>query len=88
MQPYWSRMRNSSFMGNDWIPKSSPYGPPFTCYSWSVAFLQQSDGLFKDYIDTFLKIKQESSGFPEECDTEEKKQQHIFWTGGCSYGQK
>ena len=40
-------------------------------------FPQQSDELFKDYIDTFLKIKQESNGFLEGCDTEEKKQQYI-----------
>ena len=40
-------------------------------------FPQQSDELFKDYIDTFLKIKQESSGFPEGCDTEEKKQEYM-----------
>ena len=39
-------------------------------------FPQQSDERFKDYIDTFLKIKQESSGFPEGCDTE-KKQQYV-----------
>ena len=40
-------------------------------------FPQQSDELFKDYIDTFLKIKQEWSGFPEGCDTEEKRQEYI-----------
>lgn len=29
--------------------------------------------LFKDYIRTFLKIKVETSGWPRECDSEEKK---------------
>ncbi|CAB3997155.1 DNA polymerase [Paramuricea clavata] len=40
-------------------------------------FPEHTDGLFKDYIDTFLKIKQEASGFPLECDTDEKKGQYI-----------
>ena len=31
-------------------------------------FLRQSNKVFSDYMDTFLKIKQESSGFPEGCD--------------------
>ncbi|CAB4015323.1 DNA polymerase [Paramuricea clavata] len=40
-------------------------------------FPEHTDGLFKDYIDTFLKIKQEASGFPPECDTDEKKGKYI-----------
>lgn len=40
-------------------------------------FPQQSDGLFKDYIDTFLKIKQEASGYPKDRVTEEQKQQYV-----------
>ena len=38
-------------------------------------FPETSDALFKDYVDTFLKIKQESSGYPKNCTTEEQKQQ-------------
>jgi len=34
-------------------------------------------GLFTPYIDHFLKIKQESSGWPEWCTTAEKKKQYI-----------
>lgn len=34
-------------------------------------------GLFKDYIDAFLKIKQQASGWPEWCTTEELKHQYI-----------
>ena len=34
-------------------------------------------GLFKEYIDTFLKVKQQSSGFPEWCMSEELKMQYI-----------
>ena len=40
-------------------------------------FPDHTDGLFKDYVDTFLKIKQEPSGFPPDCDTDEKKAQYI-----------
>lgn len=34
-------------------------------------------GLFKNYIDAFLKIKQQASGWPEWCTTEELKHQYI-----------
>ena len=34
-------------------------------------------GLFAEYVNTFLKYKQESSGWPDWCDTDEKKQQYI-----------
>ena len=34
-------------------------------------------GLFADYVNTFLKYKQESSGWPDWCVTEEQKQQYI-----------
>lgn len=40
-------------------------------------FPETSDGLFKEYIDTFLKIKQEASGYPKECVTEEQKQYYV-----------
>ena len=34
-------------------------------------------GLFADYINTFLKLKQEASGWPKWCDTKEKKIQYV-----------
>jgi hypothetical protein len=40
-------------------------------------FPETSDKRFKDYIDTFLKIKQEASGYPKDCVTEEQKQQYV-----------
>lgn len=40
-------------------------------------FSQKPSTLFRGYIDTFLKIKQEASGWPDWCDAEEKKQQYI-----------
>ena len=40
-------------------------------------FPESSDRLFKEYVDTFLKIKQESSGYPKNCTTEEQRQQYV-----------
>ncbi|XP_028411614.1 uncharacterized protein LOC114534373 [Dendronephthya gigantea] len=40
-------------------------------------FPQQSDELFKDYINTFLKIKQEASGYPKNCTTEEQRRLYV-----------
>ena len=38
---------------------------------------ETSDELFKEYVDTFLKIKQEASGYPKDCVTDEQKQRYI-----------
>ena len=40
-------------------------------------FLQKSDTLFKEYIDTFAKIKLEASGYPKDCVTDEQKQWYV-----------
>ncbi|CAB3991126.1 DNA polymerase, partial [Paramuricea clavata] len=40
-------------------------------------FPETSDDLFKDYIDTFLKIKQEASGYPKDSVTEEQKRHYV-----------
>ena len=40
-------------------------------------FPQTSSKLFRGYIDTFLKIKQEASGWPSWCATEQQKKQYI-----------
>ena len=40
-------------------------------------FPEHTDELFKDYVNTFLKIKQEASGYPKECVTDEQKQRYI-----------
>ena len=37
----------------------------------------KSGGLWTDYINTFLKLKQESSGYPDYCNTDDKKQKYI-----------
>ena len=40
-------------------------------------FEEQSDDLFRQYIDTFLKLKQENSGWPDWCVKEEDRQRYI-----------
>ena len=40
-------------------------------------FPEKSFHLFRGYIDTFLKIKQEASGWPSWCQTEDQKKQYI-----------
>ncbi|XP_054718605.1 uncharacterized protein LOC129233999 [Uloborus diversus] len=40
-------------------------------------FKKKSDSLFRSYIDLFLKIKQESSGWPAECVTDADKENYI-----------
>lgn len=40
-------------------------------------FSRSSDTLFRTYIDTFLKTKQESSGWPAQINTEEEKTKYI-----------
>ena len=40
-------------------------------------FPTRTDELFKEYVNTFLKIKQEASGYPKDCVTEEQKQVYI-----------
>ena len=40
-------------------------------------FPKQQEGLFRDYVDTWLTLKQEAAGWPRWCVTEEKKQQYI-----------
>ena len=34
-------------------------------------------GLFADYVNTWLKIKQESAGWPDECTTREEEDAYI-----------
>lgn len=40
-------------------------------------FENKSTSLFSSYIDSFLKIKQESSGWPSECTSDDAKQYHL-----------
>jgi hypothetical protein len=36
-----------------------------------------SEFAFAEYVNTILNIKQEASGWPEECETEEQKREYI-----------
>ena len=38
---------------------------------------ETTDELFKEYVNTFLKIKQEASGYPSDCVTDEQKQRYV-----------
>ena len=38
---------------------------------------ETTDKLFKGYVDTFLKTKQEASGYPKDCVTDEQKQRYV-----------
>ena len=40
-------------------------------------FPQVKERLFADYVDKFLKIKTEASGWPANCATEEQKQEYL-----------
>ena len=44
---------------------------------WHFPPHQQQEGLFRDYVNTWLKLKQEAAGWPRWCDTEAKKQQYL-----------
>ena len=38
---------------------------------------ETSNELFSGYVNTFLKLKQEASGYPKHCVTDEQKQRYI-----------
>ncbi|XP_071850632.1 uncharacterized protein [Apostichopus japonicus] len=38
---------------------------------------KKEGGLFADYINTFLKMKQEADGWPTSCDTEDKRKEYV-----------
>lgn len=44
---------------------------------WHFPRNQRKKGLFADYVNTWLKIKQESAGYPGWVTTEEEKQQYV-----------
>ena len=44
---------------------------------WHFPPCQQRTGLFADYVNTWLKIKQESAGWPAWCNTEEQRESYL-----------
>ena len=59
------------------IMKAIEKGYEILCVHEVWHFPKHTDALFKEYVNTFLKIKQEASGYPEWCVTEEQKQAYI-----------
>ena len=45
---------------------------------WHFTEHQRRTGLFKDYVNTWLKLKQEASGWPSWCETVEQKREYIL----------
>ena len=45
---------------------------------WHFASQQRRTGLFKEYVNTWLKLKQEASGWPSWCETVEQKREYIL----------
>ena len=45
---------------------------------WHFPRNQRQTGLFKDYVNTWLKIKQEACGWPSSCETLEQKRNYIL----------
>ena len=44
---------------------------------WHFVEDQRKHGLFSPYVNTWLKYKTEASGWPDHCDTQEKKDQFV-----------
>jgi hypothetical protein len=49
----------------------------FNDISLHDAYDDESQGVFAEYVNTFLKLKQEASGWPKWCSTEEEKLRYI-----------
>ena len=45
---------------------------------WHFPEHQRRTGLFKNYVDTWLKVKQEASGWPNWCTNNEQKREYIM----------
>ena len=45
---------------------------------WHFPENQRRTGLFKNYVDTWLKLKQESAGWPGWCQTLEQKREYVM----------
>ena len=45
--------------------------------TYEIYEFQMQEGVFQEYVNTFLQMKQEASGFPSSCTTEEEKRKYI-----------
>jgi len=57
--------------------KAISLGYEITKYYFVAHWGNTIRGIFRNYINTFLKIKQEAAGFPADCVTDEDKKQYI-----------
>lgn len=53
----------------------------YEVYHWDQSTqynpVEKNGGLFSTYVDTFLKFKQEASGWPEWCETDTEKEKYV-----------
>ena len=59
------------------LQKALEKGYTLECIHEVWHFPTSQVGLFKDYVNTWLKIKEEASGFPRGCTTDVQRQQHV-----------
>ena len=45
---------------------------------WNFNAMQRRTGLFADYVNTWLQVKQEAAGWPSWCETLEQKREYIL----------
>ena len=66
-------------MVHTWTRQSSRCWVPHCTHPQSRAFSeeQRQDRLFAEYVNTCLKINQESTGYPGWAQTDEQKQQYV-----------
>ena len=71
------RALEGTYVSEELYAATSKYGYKLVKIYEVWAYNQRSFSLFKDFVNKFLKIKQEASGWPEWCTTLEKKQKYI-----------
>ena len=59
------------------LEKALAKGYTLQCIHEVWHFERSQVGLFKDYVNTWLKIKEEASGFPSHCTTDAQRQCHV-----------
>ena len=59
------------------IQKAIDQGYTLQCLHEVWHFERKQTGLFRDYVNTWHKIKDEASGFPAHCTTPEQQHQHV-----------
>jgi hypothetical protein len=72
-----SKRRLTGTWATSELQKALELGYRLDCNHEVWHFPESSHDIFASYINTFLKIKQEASGFPDEYQTPEQQQQYI-----------